>query len=80
MEWISIKDKLPDLDIDVLLYVKDRPYRYIGASHCRVGKLYERMCSEYETEEEKKDILRWTIIDQVLFWMPLPNEPILDQK
>lgn len=74
--WIKCFDRLPECNTDVLIIVKETQKRHISYdSKMKVAHLYERMISDRETEESKKDILRWTTGDTVLYWMPLPDAP-----
>lgn len=75
MEWISVKDKLPPINTDVLLFFDVSTKNVPFDSRMQIGWLYERMTSEYETEEEKKDILRWATTYNPIYWMPLPQPP-----
>jgi len=65
-QWVSVSERLPELDVDVLVWRK-------GA--CRIGqRIYQ-----FDLEEDK-DSYRWYIDDwdlfpDVKFWMPLPYEP-----
>jgi hypothetical protein len=76
MQWFNVKEQLPSIDTDVLVFVEETQKRHIPYdSKMKVAHLYERMISDRETEESKKDKLRWNILDTVLYWMPLPNQP-----
>lgn len=59
MEWISVKDKLPEPHTDVLV-------AYASAS----GKLHARV--SYVVEDGTWAIYLWT---PVHYWMPLPELP-----
>lgn len=77
MEWISVKDRMPELLTDVLvLTIEPRDYTILKYnSHMQVAFLFERLVSEFESEESKKDILRWSIFGDITHWMPLPEYP-----
>jgi hypothetical protein len=77
MLWIDVKEHLPPLDTDVLVMVKEVQKKYMPYdSRMLVAHLYERMLSKHhETEESRKDILRWNIVGTVLYWMLLPGQP-----
>lgn len=86
MKWISVKDKLPEKSTDVLLWMKEKPFSYIGASYVTVGKLYDHRdvynckggknahkCKCIKNAEDP--IYAWTVYGTPLFWMPIPNKP-----
>lgn len=75
MKWISIKENLPPLNTWVLVYFQE-DYDGHRERKYSVHKMYERLTGDWETEEEKKDLLRWTCICQVTHWMLLPEAPI----
>jgi hypothetical protein len=73
MEWISVTDRLPEIDIEVLVFVEGisyntGPYKAIGISYLRTWK------GANETEG-----IEWTCSiscnDKVKAWMPLPLPP-----
>ena len=77
MKWISVKDQLPPLLKEVLMLVKEPQSKHLPYdSRMKVGYMYERMLSDYyETEESRKDILRWTTCDTPIYWCELPEPP-----
>ena len=72
MEWINVNDRLPEPDIDVLVYIINK--------HCD-GTDYESIeVSSYVTEYGRDCVsFEWvgkiTCNDKVTHWMPLPNPP-----
>ena len=65
MEWISIKDKLPEPDVDVLV-------NFIGWDDMRFQRVLEycsrdNIFSDWQGEEYEMKI--------VTHWMPLPKPP-----
>ena len=67
-EWISVKDKLPEKDTDVLIYTTDN----------KINKAYRRHKSWTENQKEWLvfETLGYGYIyddDEVLAWMPLPT-------
>lgn len=83
MKWISVKEKIPPLDTDVLVLYEDE-YELKSAQYCKripsfmkVAHMYERLLGSdnWETEESKKDILRWSLPYNITHWMPLPEPP-----
>jgi hypothetical protein len=82
MNWISVKDKLPEKETEVLIYIA--ALNYVKGSK-------ERFCKRMEIgqlspvggwdEEKGEAIYEWDIWDyvssefEVLFWMPLPESP-----
>ena len=68
MEWISIKDKLPDYGEGVLLYSPNTP-NYTG----RVGerRFTDKEGDHYFIADGSGDKIKWP----VTYWMPLPDPP-----
>ena len=73
MDWISVKDKLPELDQDVLLY---DDWQTDKKGDMRVGHL-----SEYTTRKTSSGIdhfCDWGGTEfafNITHWMPLPEPP-----
>jgi len=66
MEWISVKDRLPNAEISVLAVDAD------GDMH---------VAFRTELYEDVKEVMQWTYYDflpwsDVTHWMPLPAPPI----
>lgn len=59
MEWISIKDQLPEIAEDVLIHERGLQEPYVG---WRTGESW----SSYNEYMDQKDITHW---------MPLPKPP-----
>ncbi len=69
MEWINVKEKMPDLEQPVLIYLF--PFGEIS---------FAWRDKSYTTEYKEKWITMGDIIYKdnfVSHWMPLPNKPIL---
>ncbi len=67
MEWISIKDKLPELDIEVLIFLNPNPIKYPkGIFIAYRGLVNGHWCNEEIKEGE---------FINVTHWMPLPAPP-----
>ncbi len=65
MEWISVKDRLPKIEEEVLAYAGKKPW----GPDIHVGNLQEGYDSIYWTYY---DYLEW---HDVTHWMPLPEPP-----
>jgi hypothetical protein len=74
MDWVSIKDALPALDTEVLVFTRTKKWKYAGATHIQVAKMYKVLSCGCE-EQYTDDTPRWTCMEDVLFWMPLPEGP-----
>jgi Protein of unknown function (DUF551) len=61
MEWISVKDRLPNMGIDVLVYSKDR--------------IFHAWWDNISSSHDWYDIQNTWIIEDVTHWMPLPKKP-----
>ena len=77
MKWISIKDKMPELETDVLLLEE---YTFKGKLERRVivGYLYEYSVRSYAGKQTKS--YDWHssgdyCITEVTHWQPLPDFP-----
>jgi hypothetical protein len=78
MNWISVKDRLPDIDTPVLAFVNynQRGKSDIPSKGMEIGELCEFLDDDYTISA------RWGIWDyiddefEVLYWMPLPDAPI----
>jgi len=61
MEWISIKDRLPENKQKVIFYVKDRD---------------EIFCGNFIDGRFEENLDSWFFLDEYIpYWMPLPNIP-----
>lgn len=68
MEWISVKDKLPEFDVDVLVLVKEPQKKYIKYdSRMKVSHCY--------SWSENPDDIGWYVTGTITHWMPLPDKP-----
>lgn len=65
MEWISVKDKLPNHEQSVIFYKKSGPR--IGKFWLNVGR--EKPCFTSTSS------LDYIVDGKVTHWMPLPNPP-----
>ena len=70
MEWISVKDKLPSPDINVLVYEEWAHFVWI-ASYGKGDVCLSRPDALIFHTLEKKHVLM-----QVTHWMPLPQPPL----
>lgn len=77
-EWISIEDRLPELDEDVLIYAIGKSKDFLGDSVIAISCQYEFKCFPWS----KSGTIIWCspfeYFDtnyEVTHWMPLPNPP-----
>lgn len=70
MEWISVKDRLPEKYQKVLFYVLERKEIYSGYY---VQDAYRDIQSTYKFREMFDDW--WFEGETVTHWMPLPTPP-----
>jgi len=77
MQWISVKDRLPEDDLYVLVYFGKKPWLNFWTTDNRaIG------C---RNNAENRDISEWCVYkdtpthDEVTHWMPLPQPPKLCQ-
>lgn len=63
MEWFSVKDKLPEKDIPIIIVSDEKAMHGIYSSDWR-------QCNFYTTNFEQ-----YIFVDDVTHWMPLPEPP-----
>jgi hypothetical protein len=83
MEWISVKERLPDDDQDVLVY-------HLHDAHVTVGYFEKDNVSFYiesdggkfYTDDGWETEIPWAQKGGVTHWMPLPEKPkeLIDDK
>lgn len=80
MNWIDVKEKLPELK-QGLVEITSGPVLVYRAKYKKLSiALYESWYTDYETEQPvfswKTDCSEgWDITDEVTHWMPLPEPP-----
>jgi len=77
MKWISVKDKLPPVGLDVLTYIYNKNCPYPQPNSLRWDNIYY-ISIERRLKIIQDDILletKWSSVYEVLFWMPLPDKP-----
>ncbi len=76
MEWISVKDRLPDDDEDVLVYHEYDFHISVGC-FCRDNIHYyiETDGSKFYTDTGWESEIPWAQKGGVTHWMPLPQPP-----
>jgi len=65
-EWISVTDRLPELDVPVLLWVKSY---YQGKGGAEIAMRWAERNGEWWTMKA------WKLRDGFTHWMPLPDPP-----
>ena len=71
-EWISVEDRLPEVNVDVLVYSRDR--KSVFMTH--------RLDEYYEKSEDYENKFAWNdqgIFNSITHWMSLPNPPTKEQ-
>ncbi len=74
MKWISVEDRLPKVDEEVLVYVHGISYNscaYQMISMSSLTKIYRRDMDP----EELQWICKMSCDETVTHWMPLPKPP-----
>ena len=73
-EWISVDDRLPDLDVPVLARIAWQPETIIATYSKFVGDKYEwDEQSEYEDVQGDACVSHSLYSNKVTHWMPLPE-------
>ena len=68
-EWIKIEDKKPELGEKVLVFIS---ITNSNIKEISFGRIYFDKLGKYEWEIEGRDNY---LIDTILDWMPIPEEP-----
>jgi len=68
MEWISVKDRLPEVDIICVVWNKSRPFQYYISC-------YSSFFKEFEVYMIGMSRLNDPIAFNATHWMPLPELP-----
>lgn len=78
MEWISVKDRLPEPKVFVLVYCDDQRDndRIFKAQYKTYGAPYEND-PDWVVSPQNYCCNRASVLDDVTHWMPLPSEPKL---
>ena len=75
-EWISVKDKLPQNDEDVLVYHSEDFYITVGFYNSdNVQSYIESNGHRFYTKDGWETDIQWAQKGRVTHWMPLPLPP-----
>ena len=77
MGWISVKDRLPELDETVLCYSRIKDLDGDCYNIISIGK---RFVSYTQESVFLADAGSFADIEEILFWMPLPESPKSEDK
>ena len=69
MEWISTKDRLPELGVEVLCYADNNKMYILELCQWVFKKWHKYFSVTGEFEDRQFGI------DEIIAWMPLPNPP-----
>ena len=72
-EWISIKDKMPEINTPVLCYQKNNYYQFKQIIAGYDGKFFRPF---YNGEDDNILLDGNSKYLQITHWMPLPEKPI----
>lgn len=66
MEWISVKDKVPEVGEDVIVF--NETFKSI--------EIKRRLDEDYPDHSEHNNRIAWEgIFNEIHYWMPLPPKP-----
>jgi len=75
-EWISVKDRLPEPFVDVLVWCENLAQDYAQLECFRVGEFYAAIDRFCVWEDGKPSSFRTDrFYGKVTHWMPLPEPP-----
>ena len=76
MEWISVKDRLPEDDQHVLVYHAEDFHITVGYFESDYVQYYiESDGSKFYTDDGWETEISWAPKGDVTHWMPLPEPP-----
>lgn len=76
MEWVSVKDKLPENDEDVLVYHLEDDHITVGYFESENVSYYiQSDGSKFYTYSGWETEIPWAQKGEVTHWMPLPDKP-----
>lgn len=69
MKWISVKEKLPDYDVDVL-WIDESGHQFIGEiDHDNDWQNFQSWNRDFDNN-----------VIPITHWMPLPKAPLFDKQ
>lgn len=71
-EWISVKNRLPKLDTEVIVATKSKVFSAMRKRKNRSEIIWTNAVWEFEPMEK--------YTGKVLYWMPLPEPPTIKER
>lgn len=77
--WISVKDRLPMIDEDVLVFARGKEDGFIGETKIGIAYITDYMyfgCSPIKVVPQWRCPIQFFLTDyEITHWMPLPEPP-----
>lgn len=77
-EWVSVKDRLPEIYEEVIVFGVGKADGYIGSTQMAITSMTDKnpLWPSLKWEKEWRDPWQYFLVDyEITHWMPLPEPP-----